>query len=313
MRTKVRKRAEERENQNSGGFKYNLPDKTEFYSPKRGTRYLDILPYKVTVGNHPEVDKGELWYQRTILVHYDIGPEEISILCPKTVKKPCPVCEHATQMRKNPDADDEAIKALRPKERELYNVIDHDSDNDAPQLWDLSYHNFGKKLEEEIREGDEDWAGFAELDGGYTLKVRFQEKSFGGNKFLEASRIDFVERDKDYDVSMLDEVIDLDKILNIMDYGSLEKLFLGLEDGKVEDEEDEDNEVETDNEDEKKKTRSHKKQTEKKREKKEKEKEKCPYGYESGFNTDGEEDCNNCDIWGECDDEKDRLETLKEE
>lgn len=89
---------------------------------------------------------------------------------------------------------------------------------------DISTFLFGRKLEEEIREGDEANAAFAELSGGKTLKVRWEAKSMGTNKFVEAGRIDFIDRE-DIDESALDAVVDLDKAMKILSYEEIEKIF----------------------------------------------------------------------------------------
>jgi hypothetical protein len=89
---------------------------------------------------------------------------------------------------------------------------------------DMSTYLFGRKLEEEIRESDEANAAFAELSGGKTLKVRWEAKSMGTNKFVEAGRIDFLDRE-DIDESALDVVVDLDKAMKILPYEEIEKIF----------------------------------------------------------------------------------------
>lgn len=257
MREKARKRAEQREFR-SGGARFNFDSKTKFFQidPKRKIHRLDIIPYKVTVDNNPEVKKGELWYQRTIFVHYSIGTEEKSYICPKTIGKPCPICENRASLMKNPNASEEDIEALRPRERELFNVIDLDEKEKGVQLWEISYHAFGKQLEEEIREGKEEWAGFADLVDGYTLLCRFKEESIGRTRFMKISRIDFEERE-DYSEDILDDAFDLDKILKVLDYEELEKIFLGLEDeslaeskGKKEKRNDDDDDVDNNDVDE---------------------------------------------------------------
>lgn len=228
MRDRARKRAEERESQGGGGTKYNLPENTTFYSPKKHAS-LDIIPYTISVDNHPEdVPKGELWYQRTVFVHYGVGPEEKSYLCLKTIKKKCPICTHRSQMMNDPSADEEVIKQLRSKERELFNVYDREDGEKGVQFWDISNFNFGAKLEEELREGRPEWAGFAEPVDGFTLKVRFSEEQIGKNKFMQASRIDFEER-KNIDKKLLDQALDLDKVLKVLPYEQLEKIFLGVD------------------------------------------------------------------------------------
>ena len=231
MRERAKQRAEERQQSSGGGMKFIFPEghEVKFFQPKKGTSTLDIIPYEVTVDNHPEgLEAGDLWYRRTIWVHFGIGAEDKSYLCLKTIGKRCPICDARAQMLKDGDADEELIKSLKPKERELYNVIDLDDEKAGVQLWDMSYHLFGKILEDEIREGDEDLAGFADLQDGKTIKVRFGEKKIGKNAFLEATRIDFVDRD-DYDEDILEDVLDLDAILNILPYEKLEAVFLEVE------------------------------------------------------------------------------------
>ena len=231
MRERAKQRAEERQQSSGGGMKFIFPEghDVKFFQPNKGTSTLDIIPYEVTVDNHPEgLEPGDLWYRRTIWVHFGIGAEDKSYLCLKTIGKRCPICDARAQMLKDGDADEELIKSLKPKERELYNVIDLYDEKAGVQLWDMSYYLFGKMLEDEIREGDEDLAGFADLQDGKTIKVRFGEKKIGKNAFLEATRIDFVDRD-DYDEDILEDVLDLDAILNILPYEKLEAVFLEVE------------------------------------------------------------------------------------
>ena len=237
MREAAKKRASERQNTGGGGTKFNFPDgvKVTFFKPEKGTMKLDILPYEVTAENHPVVAAGDRWYQRTIFTHNGIGAEEKSYLCLKTIGKKCPICEVRAKMVKSPDGDEDIIKSLTPKEREVFNVIDLNDEKAGVQLWEYSYHLFGKLLETELREGDDDLAGFADLVDGKTLKVRFKEKQMGKNKFLEADRIDFLDRD-DYDEDILEDVLDLDAILNVFPYEKLDAIFTEMEDDEEEDE-----------------------------------------------------------------------------
>lgn len=229
MRDKARKRAEEREFHGEGNSYLRLPDGTKFYTPKKGKQELDFLPYKVTVDTHPEVKQGEEWYQRTYLRHTHIGADDKMYICPRTIKKPCPICEARAGLMKNKDAHKDTIEGLKAKERELYQLIDLNNEAEGIQLWDISYHLFGKRLEEELREGDADWAGFAELEKGYTLNVRFGEKKYESVTFYETTRIDFVDRE-DYDGKIFEKVIDLDKALIILDYEQLERIFMEVAD-----------------------------------------------------------------------------------
>jgi len=222
MRDRVRKRAETR--RNTGGLStLELPEGVDLYKPEKGTDEFDILPYEVSVDTHPEVKAGELWYERTYLSHRNIGPDEKTVVCPRTIGKRCPICEEHQRLKRDPNADEEVVDALRAKERELFNVVLKNGDGSVMVL-DISTYLFGKMLEEEIRNGDMAVAGFADLQGGKTLKVRWAEKKMGQQKFVEASRIDFIDRD-DFGEDVLEAVVDLDKALKIMSYEEIDKLF----------------------------------------------------------------------------------------
>ena len=224
MRDRFKKRAKEGAQK---GFSVQLPEDVKRFAPKKGTYKLDVIPYAVSAKKHPDgVAAGELWCRRPFLIHYGIGVDNKPQVCPRTIGKPCPICEYYERERKRPGADEDALKEIRAKARELYNVIDLDNEDDGIQVLEMSYHLFGKLLENEINEADDDEvAGFAELKGGKTLKVRFSESSMGTNKFLEATRIDFLDRD-DYKKSILDDVVDLDTVFNILPYEELEAVFL---------------------------------------------------------------------------------------
>lgn len=234
MKERARNRAQERKFGGGGfGQKFtNIPNGTSFFKPKKGTHSIDVIPYRITVDNHPiGASKGEEWYQRTIYVHYNVGPEEKTYLCRKTIDQRCPICEHAAKLRKKVrEEDEEIINALKPKERELYNVIDLDNPDEGIQLFEMSYFLFGKLLETEMNEGADDYVGFADPVNGYTLRIRFTEKTMGqGNPFLETSRIDFIERKKPYKMEIIDKAVDLDRILNVLSYEELEAIFTGAE------------------------------------------------------------------------------------
>ena len=224
MRDRFKKRAKEGAQK---GFSVSLPENVKRFAPKKGTYKLDVIPYTVSAKKHPDgVAAGELWCRRPFLIHYGVGVDNKPQVCPRTIGKPCPICEYYERERKRPGADEDALKEIRAKARELYNVIDLGNEDEGIQVLEMSYHLFGKLLENEINEADDDEvAGFAELKGGKTLKVRFSESSMGTNKFLEATRIDFLDRD-DYKKSILDDVVDLDTVFNILPYEELEAVFL---------------------------------------------------------------------------------------
>lgn len=231
MRDKVRKQAEENKYVGGGGY-LKLPEKVKFAKLKKGVNELDFLPFEIkenmtvpdTATKDMILEKGDQWYQRSIFIHHGIGADQKSFLCPRTIKKPCPICEERSRMMKDPNADEKLIGDLKPQHKDLFNV----DGEEGVEILEFSYANFRKKLEEEIREGEEEWAGFADLEGGYTVKARMTEETFKRNKYLEASRIDFIER-KDLPESVLDEVVDLNEILVILPYDQLMSVFLELD------------------------------------------------------------------------------------
>lgn len=312
MREKARSRAQDRES--SDGVHYlNLPEDHEFYKVTKGRNNFSVLPYEVTVDNHPEVNAGELWYERILWIHYNVGSDEKTEICPlKTFKNPCPICERRMELMKDPDASEDDINDLKPKEREMFNVR---NEEDEIQLLFLSYHNFGKLLEEDIRE-EEEYGGFADLEDGHSLSVRFKMESFGGNKYLKASKIDFKSR-KDFKESILENVLDLDAIMIPKSYDALYNEFWDVEkEDKTEKKERDEKEEETpEKKTSNRKERQEKKETEKKKapaKKKAPEKKtsspkaktenlECPEkDLNFGKDFDEYECCDDCDIHKEC-------------
>lgn len=227
FREKVRANA-----QDTGGTSalFNLPEDAEFFKEKKGKFLIDIIPYEVTKPGHPdEVEPGDIWYKRPFFVHFGIGTAEKAYICPRSVGQKCPICEYRERLMKEDfDEHKEVIDALKPRVRVLYNVRVLNSskyDEDKVYLWQIAFANFQKQLNTEIREGEEEWADFPDPEVGYTLKVRFVEESFQGRKFLQADRIDFIERDEPIPDEILEQAYPLDDILKVLPYEKLEEIF----------------------------------------------------------------------------------------
>ena len=224
--------AKQRAEKHKTGFDntaFEMPeDKKQFALKSDKAVRLDIIPYEVGEGN-PWADKGNLHYERTYWVHRGIGVDQTSYVClAKTCGEPCPICEYRAKLAKDPDADEDLIRDLAPKERQLFNVINTKETNKGVQIWDISFHLFGKRLDKEIQNSDEDdgFEKFAELEGGFTLKCAVDEKSFSGKSFYEVSSINFKPRSEDYDEDILQETTCLDDILIIKDHDELKEIFL---------------------------------------------------------------------------------------
>ena len=233
MRDRVKQHAKD---SGKGSRLLNLPPNVEdWYPDEKGVFELDILPYVVSDPNHPdEVEAGELWYRRPYMIHFI---ERKPIVCPRSVNKPCPICEEVERLAKDYDADAELIRALKARKQCLFNYVDPSDKKQSIKVMDWSAFKFAQVLEKELDESDDmDICGFADLEGGHTIKFRVSEESYMGAKFLKTTRLDFRGPRQDYDEDILDKVVDLDTILRVKSYEDLAKLFLGEDTEKEEDE-----------------------------------------------------------------------------
>ena len=211
-----------------------LPDGVDSFRPKKAGSYrLEIVPYEVPTnpvgGQNPNAEPGELWYERTFFVHRGIGVDENSYVCPsKTAGKTCPICEYRRELMRSKDGDEDMIKALAPKQRQLWNVYDHADADKGVQIWEVSFHLFGKQLKAAIANADEDdgWEYFADPEDGMTLRVGLGEKSFAGNTFLECETVNFKARREPLSDEILDAAQPLDNLLILLPYEKLKSIFL---------------------------------------------------------------------------------------
>jgi len=236
--------AKDRAKKHTTGFErtsIQVPADTEMFKlDKAGTRRVDIIPFIAGAGN-PWAEKGELHYERTFWVHRGIGPNNDAYVCPaKTAKKPCPICEYRSELQKDPDANEDEIKSLAPKERQIFNVVDKAEPEKGIQIWDISFYLFGKLLDAEVRNADEDedFDLFADPEEGSTLKLGVAEKSFAGATFYEVETIGFKPR-SELDEDLLEEALCLDDLVIVLPYDELKAIFLQVDDGDDEGDDDE--------------------------------------------------------------------------
>ena len=222
---RVSKDAKEGAKEGGGSGVYNIS--LDYYKPSKGTALLRFYPYVVTDPKHPsKVPVGELWWRRPLKVHFSVGPEEKARLCPSTVGKPCPIEAHAVERRRAGDASDSELKDLKPKDRDIF-VVSTVDDPETLLLFDTSFYTFTQMLLREIDDQPEERAMFADLFEGLDLRIRFAETSMGTRKFIEAERIDFVQRKKQPGAEIFKRLPHLDDALIVLDYKALEDEFYG--------------------------------------------------------------------------------------
>jgi len=231
-KTKRTSTARRRAETNQGGGEFStlrIPEGMGFFKPKVGTYLMDIVPFIAGEGNSC-ADKGELHFEKTFWTHPRLGADEKPYVCPaKTGGGKCPVCAEAAAMGKDPDADDKVRKSLIPKQRQLFMVYVHKEDDKKVQLWEVSYHNFGKLLDSRIRNSDEDdgWDMFyfPEASEGLTLKVSFEEETSPFGVFLDVKSIDFKNRKEDLFDTIEDPKVCLDELIKVPKFDELHKIF----------------------------------------------------------------------------------------
>ncbi len=230
--------AQRRAEKHTGGFGptgFKVPDGMKLFQPKAGTYTLDIVPFKVGKRKfNPEIsfaDEGHLYYEQTYFTHFKVGPAEKSYVCAsRTFDKKCYVCEERSRLDRK-GASKETIKALYAKERQVFLVYDHEDKKKGLQVWDVSYHNFGKLLDTRIRSAKE--SRLATFDDpstkGKTLEILLEEETMGTNKYIEAKSIDFLPREDAIPDKILKAAPCLGDLIIMPNYEKIKEAFEGDE------------------------------------------------------------------------------------
>ncbi len=291
-----------------GGSWFILPDGVEEWAPEKKGKYrIDVVPYEVTDSDHPdEVEEGSIWYKRMFVVHHNIGPENKSIVCPRSVKKKCPVHEERDRISSdNDDGDsDDIIKKLKGQTYCAMNILDPE-DSDRIKVFCMSTGKFWScdaGLKTELLEADDENLSFYDTEGGKTLKVRFSDDSFAGHAFIKATKVEFEDRDDMNEDKTLAKTVNLDEFLNVLPYEKLKTMFL-QEEG---DDDSEDKPKKNKKEKKKDKGKKLEKADPPKKEKKGKgKKKKCPGGGKFGRDFEKFDECDECPHWDACEEAHD--------
>jgi len=221
------------DNQSGERTAITMPEGFEqFKLDKKGAYYIDLLPYKVGKGN-PAAEKGELYFERTYFVH-SVGPKGKLIICAQECwDKKCAVCDQRAKMQRRSDSDEDLVKSMYAKKRQLLLPLLRGAKKAA--LWDISYHNFGKQLKQAIDLAEGRYDQFFRPDlKGRTLRIGVIEESFSGHKFMKVVQVEFKKRDSEIDEALLEGLPCLDDLLIVPDYDKVKKLLLA---GEEEDDE----------------------------------------------------------------------------
>jgi hypothetical protein len=229
-RVSGRRRAE----QHKSGFDrtaFKIPDGIEMLKITEAKPIrVDILCYVAGKGN-PNADEGSLHMERTYWVHRGIGPNEDSYCCPaKMLNKACPICEARAKLSKRADADEKMVADLAPKERQLWLMRNYADEELKAYLFDMSYHLFGKVLDNRVKDSDPDdaYEFYADPVDGKMLRISWGSKNFAGGTFYECTGIDFKARPEGvkYGRKFIESLPCLDDLIIVLGYDQLKAIFL---------------------------------------------------------------------------------------
>lgn len=118
---------ERKANQSTGNFEGFLKDEYQKYTAKKGDNAIRILP------RHEDEEARS--YSEEVWVHYNVGPDRASVLCPqKMAGAPCPVCEERVRAERR--GDEEASKEMRPGRRIIFWILDRKDEARGVQVYD---------------------------------------------------------------------------------------------------------------------------------------------------------------------------------
>lgn len=207
---------------------FNMPEGLGFWKLEKGIQLIDIIPYTVGEGN-PYADPGELHFERTFYTYNKIGADEQRYVAPaKTVNRRDFIQEWVSEKSKDPKADQEMLKGLAPKERQIFLIYDRKDPQKGLQLFEFSFHKFGKLLDTRTSTCPDGsgWDLFYYPDeDGFSLSLTVTDTGTYG---LEVTAIDFFPRKTPIPDEIVNHNICLDDILNILSYEELKARFLML-------------------------------------------------------------------------------------
>lgn len=198
---------------------------------KEGEHILDIIPF-LAGPNHHQVREGEPTYLLDIWVHQKVGMDENDVVClARNYNDPCPICEYINAQRLNKDLDEEAeeaLKALNPKRRCLYNIICYDSTREESrgiQLWEVAHFLFEKKILSVARHPR--GGGFVPFSSPNNGKSIYFEREGSGITNTQYLGHKFIERQSEVTDEILEEAYILDELVIKLSYEQIKEALLG--------------------------------------------------------------------------------------
>jgi len=209
---------EKRSERSGGDFESFIKNDFKTYKVRKGDNHIRILP---PTWEDPEND----YYGFDVFVHYGVGPEKASVICPyKTAKQPCPVCEERQKLERS-GASDEELREYRASQRVLVWLIDRKDEDLGPMIWAMP---FGLSQDIVKCSKDKTTGSYFFIDDPDDGNDLFFDKE-GEGKLTKYKGIQVSHRSSSVDVDWLDFIADnpLPDLLVIRDYDEINALFTG--------------------------------------------------------------------------------------
>ena len=206
-----------------------------FWSPKSGINNIRFLP--------PYSEKGVPY--KKVWVHYGIGEGNSMVICPKKMTtdpevllgdkvpmKRCPICALAEKLFHSEDPRSlEKAKAISAKPRYYYNILDLDNLKAGVQVYSApaKIHDDLAKIWSNPKFGD-----VFDPQKGFDFTLHREGSGITSRYSLQISA---PERTSIPDVKLLDELINLDQLVKLEDYDTINFYLNGVvedEDGEGE-------------------------------------------------------------------------------
>jgi len=225
----------------SNSLTLSPPEGIEEWRPEEeGTYYMRVLPYEVTHAKNPDnIRKGRGHYRRLYAVHFDVGGSGEAVICLKeTFGQTDAVCDRIKDLLSDYKANEDAIRAIRPKRFCLFAVIVWKAGEKpvlVPKLFAWSYYKFAELLEKKLKLGEPEDLDFAQPEGGKVLKVvvASENANLGGKSvdFLKTLSIEFIDGKSLTDLpdAVIDKIPNLDECFAVPTQEHIAALFNGDE------------------------------------------------------------------------------------
>lgn len=225
----------------------------KFWVPGKGEHEFMVIPYYVgsetnsdfrrpdglnKAFTQEQIDENRTFdYKLTVLVHSNIGVNKDTVLCPRTVGRKCPICEHRDVLD-NEGASDEELRPYGTAKKALYNVMIFDSEkefNKGVQVWEAPHQSIEDELtdlavEKDRRTGEVIEKAYNYPEDGWNVVF----EKLGSGLSTEYKGVKILERTKEQELTgkemdqAYDDAIDFEDAIEEKSYEELYEMLHGV-------------------------------------------------------------------------------------